>query len=266
MALVECEKSGPVAVLTLNAPEARNAFVSPDLRAEFIAACDAVNQDRAVRVAILTGAGSAFSAGGDLKSMHRRVNEGLKLPHEIERDFVHGIHKVTRALYQLEVPLIAAINGPAVGVGLDLVCLCDMRIASERAKFAFSFVRLGLIPGDGGAWLLPRAVGRAVARELAFTGEMFDAEHAQRIGLVSRVVPHETLMEQALTLASRVSANAGSTLRLTKRLMRQAEDTTLEQALEAAASGQALAQYTVAHRTAVIAAAAKQTPSFGELD
>jgi enoyl-CoA hydratase/carnithine racemase len=141
-----------------------------------------------------------------------------------------------------------------------------MRIASERAKFAFSFVRLGLIPGDGGAWLLPRAVGRAVARELAFTGEMFDAEHAQRIGLVSRVVPHETLMEQALTLASRVSANAGSTLRLTKRLMRQAEDTTLEQALEAAASGQALAQYTVAHRTAVIAAAGKQTPSFGELD
>ena len=127
---------------------------------------------------------------------------------DIRHDYRRGIQRLTLALFNLEVPVIAAVNGHAIGAGLDLACMCDIRIASEKAKFAESFIKLGIIPGDGGAWLLPRIVGMSRAAELAFTGDMIDAQQALAWNLVSRVVPHDELMPAARELAGRIAQHA----------------------------------------------------------
>ena len=265
MSTVLLDVADHVATITLNAPEARNAFVDT-LREDMIRVCGEVNADPRVRVAIVTGAGSAFSAGGDLKAMQRKLQATPRvLPHVIEQSFIQGIHRLTRSLYQLEVPSIAAINGPAIGVGLDLACMCDMRIASQSAQFASSFVRIGLVPGDGGAWLLPRAIGHAAAAEMMFTGRTIDAGQALRWGLVSEVLEPDALMARARALAGQVAANANATLRLTKKLMRQADDLSLDAVLPISAAAQALAQYTPAHAEAVDAALARRRPDFGDM-
>ena len=166
------------------------------------------------------------------------------------------------SLYELEVPTIAAVNGAAVGAGLDLACMCDIRIASDKARFAESFVKVGIIPGDGGAWLLPRVVGASKAAELCFTGDMIDAAEAERIGLVSKVVPHDGLMEAAQELANRIAQNPGNALRLTKRLLREGATSTLPQLLQLSAAFQAIIHETEDHREAVLSFLEKRPPVF----
>ena len=159
-------------------------------------------------------------------------------------------------------PTIAAVNGPAIGAGLDLVTMCDIRIASERATFAESFVKVGIVPGDGGAWLLPRAVGMAAASEMAFTGEALSATQALEYRLVSRVVPHETLLDEAMAIARKIAANPAGVLRMTKRLLREGERSSLESLLELSASYQAHAHQTADHHEAVNAFIEKRPPNF----
>ena len=183
-------------------------------------------------------------------------------PDTIREEYRNGIQRVPKALYQLDVPVIAAVNGPAIGAGLGLTCMCDIRIASEKATFAESFVKVGIVPGDGGAWLLPRAVGMSKASEMAFTGEAISAQEALACGLVSRVVPHESLMETAMTLARRIAANPGGVLRMTKRLLREGERATLESLLEISASYQAIAHMEPDHHEAVRAFVEKRAPKF----
>src|SRR3546814_6254754 len=185
----------------------------------------------------------------------RGVSSGI--PVEIRGNYKSGIQRIPLAFYNLEVPTIAAVNGAAIGAGCDLACMCDIRIASEHAKFAESFVKLGIIPGDGGAYFLPRAVGNSAACEMAFTGDTIDAEQALAWGLVSRVVPAETLMETARELAARIAANPGHALRLTKRLLREAQHAKLDTVLELSAAFQALAHHTEEHDQAAAAMAAK---------
>jgi enoyl-CoA hydratase/carnithine racemase len=177
---------GPVVTLTLNQPDLRNPVSDDDMVDAILAALARLERDPHARVAILTGAGSAFSSGGNLRKM--ASGEGLASPSPIQtrRNYITGIQRLPRAFAALEVPIIAAVNGPAIGAGCDLACMCDLRIAGESAKFAESFVKLGIIPGDGGAWLLPHVVGHAHAAEMALTGDMVDAAHALKIGLVSR--------------------------------------------------------------------------------
>jgi 2-(1,2-epoxy-1,2-dihydrophenyl)acetyl-CoA isomerase len=165
--------------------------------------------------------------------------------------YKEGIHRIPRALYDLEVPTIAAVNGPAVGAGLDLACMCDIRIASEKAKFAESFVKLGIVPGDGGAWLLPRVVGMSKAAELTFTGDTIDAREALSIGLVSKVVAPEALLDEARALARRIAANSGPALRMSKRLLREGQHVRLDTLLEMSAAFQALAHNTPEHEQAI---------------
>jgi len=163
------------------------------------------------------------------------------------------------------VPVIAAVNGHAIGAGLDLACMCDLRIASEKAKFAESFVKLGIIPGDGGAWLLPRIVGLSRASEMAFTGDVLDAQQALAWNLVSRVVPHEQLLDAAHELAGRIAANASHGLRLTKRLLRLLRESLharLDTVLEMAAVFQAVSHKTADHAEAVDAFLEKRPPRF----
>ncbi|MDO8277969.1 MAG: enoyl-CoA hydratase-related protein, partial [Burkholderiaceae bacterium] len=162
----------------------------------------------------------------------------------------------------LAVPAIAAVNGPAVGAGCDLACMCDIRIAADTATFAESFIKVGIVPGDGGAWFLPRLVGASRAAEMSFTGDAIDAQEALACGLVSRVVSGAELLAEAQRLAQRIAANPGPTLRMTKRLLREGGHMRLESLLEMSAGYQALAHKTPQHREAVMAFVEKRKPIF----
>ena len=193
MPFLNIARDGAIWTLTMNQPETRNALTGNTAVEEFVQVCDEIRRDASVKAVILTGAGPIFSSGGNVKDMQRFFDDALT-PDAIREEYRQGIQRIPRALTQLDVPVICAINGPAIGAGLDLTCMCDIRIASETATFAESFVRVGIVPGDGGAWLLPRAVGRAKAAEMAFTGEAIDAQEALACGLVSRVVPADQLL------------------------------------------------------------------------
>jgi len=262
MPLLQIETARHVTTLTLNRPDTMNPLGAAGDGDAFAAACDAVNADMAVRCVILTGAGRAFSAGGDLKAMKQRSgNFGGTAP-EIADGYRNNIHKLLRALYGLRVPLIAAVNGPAIGLGCDLACLGDIRIASDTAKFGVTFLKLGIIPGDGGTWILPRIIGEARAAELFYTGEVIDAATARDWGLVSRVVAPEALMDEARGLAARIAAMPPHALRQAKNLMRQGRLTSYDTALEMAANAQALMHLTKDHREGIDALLEKRAPEF----
>lgn len=256
------EQDGPVVTLTMNRPEVRNALSDPGVAEDFVAACDRITRDLSVRAVIITGAGTAFSAGGNLKTIREQFGAGLGEPARSRYAYRNGIQRVPLALYNVEVPTIAAVNGPAIGAGCDVSCMCDIRIASEKAVFAESFVKLGLIPGDGGAWLLPRVVGMSKACEMSFTGDTLTAQEALSSGLVSRVVPPERLMDEARDLARRIAANPGHALRMTKRLLREGQSMRLESLLELSAGLQALAHRTSQHDEAIAAFLEKRAPVF----
>src|SRR5258706_3717480 len=203
------EKDDRIVTLTMHRPDGRNAIGSHADCGEFIAALDRVSADPGVAAVILTGDGPSFSAGGNLKNMRDRIGIGaLDTPMATRNNYKRGIQRIPRALWELEIPTIAAINGHAIGAGLDLACMCDIRIAADTAKFAASFIKVGIIPGDGGPWLLPRVVGLSRAAELYLTGDMFDAEQALAWNLVSQVVPHEELVPAAGQLARRTGQDA----------------------------------------------------------
>ena len=254
-------RDGAVLTLTMSQPETRNALTGNSAVEEFVQACAAIALDRSVRVVILTGEGPVFSSGGNVKDMQRYYTQQLS-PEAIREEYRNGIQRLPKALYNLDVPLIAAVNGPAIGAGMDLTCMCDIRIASEKASFAESFVKVGIVPGDGGAWLLPRVVGMSKASEMAFTGESLTAQEALACGLVSRVVAHEALMEEALKLARKIAANPGGVLRMTKRLLREGEQSSLESLLEISAAYQAIAHMEPDHHEAVRAFVEKRPPKF----
>jgi enoyl-CoA hydratase/carnithine racemase len=257
------EQRGAVALLTLNRPGTRNALSGEDMFAAFEHLFERLNGDHSIGAAVLTGAGAGFCSGGNMNDMRERSGIFGGTPEEIATRYKHGIQRIPRAFERLDVPIIAAVNGAAVGAGNDLACLCDIRIASSAARFAESFVKLGIISGDGGNWLLPRVVGASRAAEMAFTGAALDAQEALRIGLVSRVVAPESLLEEALGLAASIAANPPQALRWTKQLMRQARASSLDEALSAAAQLQGLAHHTADHAEAVAAFFEKRAPRFG---
>ncbi|MBU9762821.1 crotonase/enoyl-CoA hydratase family protein [Mycobacterium sp. TNTM28] len=241
------QTDGPVQLWTIDLPEVANAITDKNVIAAFETGVDAANRDTTVRAVILTGAGKIFSAGGNVKEMaDRRGMFGLDAIDQ-RRAYIDGIQRIPRALGRLEVPLIAAVNGAAIGAGCDLAMMCDIRIASERASFAESFVQLGLIPGDGGTWFLPRAIGYARAAELTFTGERIDAATALEWGLVSRVVAHDDLLPEARKLSGRIAANPPHALRMAKRLLQESVTGSLESTLSMAAAMQPLAHHDTEH-------------------
>jgi enoyl-CoA hydratase/carnithine racemase len=242
---------GAVVPLTMNRPDERNGLSGHGQYRDFVEACARIKVDDSVSVVILTGAGSAFSAGGNVKDMRDRKGLSAGTAYEVRNNYRRDIQNIPLNLYDLDVPTIAAVNGAAIGAGCDLACMCDIRIASERAKFAESFVKLGIIPGDGGAWLLPRLVGQSKAAELTFTGDTIDAVEALACGLVSKVVPADDLMDEARALADRMAANPGHSLRMAKRLLREGQHVRLDTLLEMSAAFQAIAHHTEEHDQAI---------------
>lgn len=264
MSILTVERRGKVVLLTLDRPQRRNALSGAEDGAEFAAVCAALNRDDGVRCMVLTGAGSTFSAGGDIKAMRDRAGpHGDPALHHLER-YRRNVHEIVRALHGLEIPSIAAVNGAAIGLGCDLACMTDIRIASDTARFGVTFLKFGVIPGDGGAWLLPRIVGMSRASELLFTGDIIDAQTAAAWGLVSRVVPAAALLDEALALADRIAAQPPHALRLAKSLLRHGQSTSLDTLLEMSALAQAISHTTEDHLEGVEAMIEKRPPKFAE--
>jgi enoyl-CoA hydratase/carnithine racemase len=257
------EREGDVVTVHMNRPETRNALTDPSQMQEFTDLCNDLRRDQSVRAMILTGAGNAFCAGGNIKDMRDRAGMFAGSPYTLRNNYRDGIQRIPLALYELEIPIIAAVNGPAIGAGLDLACMCDIRLAAQSATFAESFVRLGIVAGDGGAWLLPRAIGLPRASIMAYTADTIDATKALEWGLVAQVVPDADLFSAARSLARRIAANPGHALRLTKRLLREGQHMRLDSLLELSASFQALAHHTEDHHEAVRAFLEKRPPQSG---
>jgi enoyl-CoA hydratase/carnithine racemase len=251
------EQDGGIVNLTLNRPEKRNPISERDVVDALVDALKRVQADASAGAVILTGAGSAFSSGGDLRAMEAALEERARNPSATIAYYAEGIQRIPLAFEALDVPVIAAVNGPAIGAGTDLACMCDLRIASEEARFAESFVKIGIIPGDGGAWLLPRIVGWSKACEMAFTGDLLSAREALTCGLVSQVVPKDELLMAARRLAERITANPPLAVRATKRLLREGRFASLATLLHVSANAQAIAHTTTEHRQALAAALAK---------
>lgn len=259
---LQVERDGHVLIATMNQPETRNALTGNTAVDEFVELCAQVRKDKSVRAVVITGAGPVFCSGGNVKDMQKYFTGTPPDADTVKDEYRNGIQRLPLALYNLDVPTIAAVNGPAIGAGLDLTCMCDMRIAASNASFAESFVKVGIVPGDGGAWLLPRVVGLSKASEMAFTGEAINAQEALACGLVSKVVEPDELLNAAKTLAAKIAANPGGVLRMTKRLIREGQENSLASTLEISAAYQAIAHQTADHEEAVRAFVEKRKPVF----
>lgn len=255
------ERHDRTIVLTLNDPETRNSL-SDALVDALVEILTAINTDDTLSCVIITGAGSAFCSGGNLKDMRERTGMFGGTPSQMRAKYMRQIQRIPRAMYELEVPAIAAVNGPAVGAGCDLAMMCDLRIASTQASFAESFLRVGLVSGDGGAWFLPRVVGLARAYEMAFTADPVPADKAAAWGMVNDIAKPAHLRDSALKLAARITRHPPGALRLMKRLMRDSVQSTLQQNLELAALMQSAVQHSEDFQEAVAAVFEKREPRF----
>jgi enoyl-CoA hydratase/carnithine racemase len=256
------DRTDHVETWTLNRPDSRNPISDQAMVEAICERVSVVNVDRDVRAVVLTGAGTAFSAGGNVKDMVDRNGMFGGSPYELRDGYRDGIQRIPRALYHCEVPVIAAVNGPAVGAGCDLAMMCDLRVASTRSFFAESFVQLGIIPGDGGAWLLTKAIGPARAAEMALTGDRVTPETALEWGMVNEVVEPDALLSAAHALAARVAKNPPHSVRMAKKLLRESQHQSLESLLELSAAMQALAHHTEDHREALAAFSQKRAGNY----
>jgi 2-(1,2-epoxy-1,2-dihydrophenyl)acetyl-CoA isomerase len=260
---LEVERRERIAILRMDRADSLNAIGTLEDCDNIVETLWELAQDRSVHAAILTGKGRAFCSGGNIKGIKERKGIGpLDQPDSTRANYRRGVQRTTRAFLDCEIPIVAAINGHAIGLGLDLACLCDVRIAARSAKMAASFIKVGIVPGDGGAWTLQQIVGYSKAAELFLTGETFDAEEALRIGLVSQVADDDQLMDAALALAGKIAANPVRALRLTKRLLREGQKGDSDQVLELSAAFQAIVHETRDHVEAVTAILEKRSPSF----
>lgn len=245
-----------VALLELNRDDVRNALTGTALIEDILTTIEWVNHHEAVSVLVITGAGSAFSAGGNIKEMQHRDTTyrhgafGGDV-YEVQNKYRRGIQQIPLAVYHCEVPVIAAINGPAIGAGFDLACMCDLRIGSEKALLGETFVNLGIIPGDGGAWFLQRLIGYQQAAEMTLTGRLVKAEEAKQMGLLLEVTTEQALLNRALELANHIAAKPPQALRMTKRLMKAAQRQELGDFLDLCAVYQGMCHNSEDHLEAV---------------
>lgn len=247
---VHVTTDGPIATITLDRPDARNAY-SDEMCTQLVAAFDTIERDETVRCAVLTGNGKAFHAGGDIKAMKARTGMFAGDPSELRNRYLDGIQAVPRRISEFRKPLFAAINGAAIGAGLDLACMCDIRIAAKSAKMGSTFVQVGLVPGDGGAFFLARTVGFPRALEMMLYGRVLGSDEALRIALVHEVVDDEQLLEVTQERALQIAKLPAAAVQMTKRAAYQSWNTDQQRALELAATYQGIAQNHPDHRNAL---------------
>ena len=246
-----------VAIITLNRPKAKNAF-STEMISLWQEYLEEARKNDEIRVIIVTGKGDTFCSGGDIRDMA----EGKLKSWDMKRFLWDGVHRIVLTLEDLDKPVIAAINGAAMGAGMDMAIMCDMRVCSDRAKLAESYIMMGLVPGDGGAYFLPRLTGVSRGLELLLTGDVIDPEEALRLGIVNRVVPHENLMEETMKLAAKIAARPPLAIRMMKRAVYQGQTSTLRAHLDYISSQISLLSETHDHMEAATAFLEKRTPVF----
>ncbi|MCP5326400.1 MAG: crotonase/enoyl-CoA hydratase family protein [Oceanospirillaceae bacterium] len=251
-----------IALVTLNQPELRNPISDENTVDALVGALNSCNQDDDVRCVVLTGAGSAFSAGGNVRDMIHKTGMFAGDANQVRQQYADVIQRIPLALYQMNKPVIAAVNGPAVGAGCDIAMYCDMRIASDRAFFAESFINVGLIPGDGGAWILPRIIGYARATQMALTGERISAQKALEWGMINELTSEHALLPRAIELASSIAAKSPQAVRATKQLLRQGLQLDLSAMLQLSAAIQSGLHQGPEHIEAVTALLEKRVPVF----
>ncbi len=248
---------GYIAILTMNRPEVKNAL-SPEMLTLWRQFIEEAKADPNVRVMIVTGKGDTFCSGGDVREMA----EGKLRSWDMKKFLWEGAHRIIFALEDLDKPIIAAVNGSAMGAGLDMAIMCDLRVCSDRAKLSESYILMGLAPGDGGAYFLPRLIGIGKALELLLTGDVLTPQEALEIGLVNRVVPHDRLMEEAMSLAEKIANKPPLAIRMMKRAVYQAQTSTLRAHLDYISSQLALLSETQDHQEAARSFLEKRKPTF----
>lgn len=251
-----------VATLTFCRNDVRNALTGTGLIDDILATLDWVNTTPEVSVLIMTGDGAAFSSGGNVKEMLEKQGlfEGSSL--SIEAKYRRGIQRIPVAMDRAEIPIIAAVNGAAIGAGFDLACMCDLRIGSTNAIICETFINLGIIPGDGGAWFLQRLIGYQQAAELTFTGRLVKAEEAHKLGIFLELTELEQLLPRAREIASQIAAKPPQALRMSKRLMKRAQRGNLSDFLELCACYQGMVHHTADHTEAINAFLEKRDPVY----
>ena len=251
-----------IAHLVLARDDIRNAFSEQDFTDEIVDAIERTQLSDDARVLVLSAEGSAFSAGGNIKDMKDKKGIFGGGAAGTRRGYIEGIQKVPKALYTLDIPSISAVQGPAVGAGCDLALYCDIVIASSKAKFGETFINVGIIPGDGGAWIVPRRVGLQRAAELIFTGRIVDGAEAAEIGLALECVAPDELMPRVMGLAETIAGRPPVTARMLKSLLRQSLSSGLFDFLDNCAALQAICHTTDDHLEAVTAMLEKREPTF----
>lgn len=247
-----------VATITLNRPDKLNAFTDAMLD-EWLARLEDCRTDSEVRVIVMTGTGRAFTTGGDIESFSGSATQTAA---DIKNRVAEGVQRLPRKIAEIDKPVICALNGFATGGGLDIALACDIRFAAESARFAETYARMGLIPGVGGAYLLPRLVGMSKALELFWSCDWVEAREAERIGLVNKVFPDEQLMDGTYSFARKVADGAPLAIQLIKRVMRFGIDKDLATAHELVAANLPLVRTSEDHREALAAFKEKRQPQF----
>lgn len=232
--------------ITLNRPQASNAY-SEEMINSLVKELYKADQNQSVRSIVITGAGKHFCAGGDVKSMKNKDGMFAGEANELRERYKFGIQQIPRCLNSLSKPVIAMINGAAIGAGLDLACMCDIRVASESAKFGETFAKLALVPGDGGTFFLQRIVGLAKAMELSLTGRIFDAKEANDIGLVNYVVKQDELMNKTNQILTMINQNSPIAIQMLKRALIHGSRNDLDSNLEMLSAFQGISQRTSDH-------------------
>ena len=251
------EVADKIATITLNRPERRNAFTQ-DM---FDAWIDALNESQArddINVVILTGAGTAFCSGGDVKAMGERELNQLE-----EKNYLwENLNRLPLTLEHMDKPVIAAVNGPAAGAGMDAALMCDIRFAGASARFAEAYVKVGLLSGEGATWYLPRLVGLGKAFEMLWLGDFVDAEEAKRIGLVNDVFPDDKLQDSVREIATRIANGPTISVRMLKRMVYQGQRMDMRTHLDMTSSHMSIVRKTDDYKNAVKAFANKEKPVF----
>jgi enoyl-CoA hydratase/carnithine racemase len=247
--------------VTLNNPSMSNA-ISDDMINSLCLLLDRADTDRDVRVIVLTGEGKSFCAGGDIKAMKAKSGMFAGESFELRNRYSKGIQRIPRMIESLQKPVVAMVNGAAIGAGCDLVAMCDLRICSDKAKFGETFTKLGLVPGDGGPYFLARSIGYAKAMEMYLTGKIYDSAEALHMGLVSSVVKHDELVSQTRELAQMIAANAPAAVQFTKTAMKRAMKDDLDSHLNMMSAYQGIAQRTHDHFEAIDAFMEKRPSEF----
>ncbi len=258
------EKKDNIATITLNRPDRLNA-INSQMTQELASALDDVEADNEVRVLVITGAGHGFCAGADVGGMAGGVERGsvsAVSAEDLRQGLIHSAGRVMPRIHKLQKPTIAMVNGPAVGAGFDLALVCDLRIGSENARFMNAFVRIGLFPGWGGTWLYPRVMGVGKALEYLYTGDFMEAEEAEKLGVLNRLVKADELEKETLALARKIAAGPPISIKLMKLQVYKGLGTDFETALQIAAACETITLSSEDHREGVTAFREKRPAKF----